>query len=59
MALCVGGSDPVTTTPLRFLHACLAKKKTLAARSSRTKVAPALTPPVAPFESPEELPPCG
>lgn len=59
MALCVGGSGPVTTTPLRFLHVRRAKKKTPAARSSRTKVAPALTPPVAPFESPEELLPCG
>lgn len=59
MALGAGGSDPWTTTPLRFLHVRLAKKNTPAARSSRTKVAPTLTPAVAPLENPEELLPCG
>ncbi|KAG6363226.1 hypothetical protein INS49_008322 [Diaporthe citri] len=46
-------------SPLRFVHVRLAKINTPAARSSRTKVAPTLTPAVAPFESPEELLPCG
>lgn len=59
MALDAGGSDPWTTTSLRFLHVRLAKKNTPVARSSRTKVAPTLTPAVAPLESPEELLPCG
>lgn len=59
MALCVGGSEPLTTTPLRFLQDRLAKNKTAAARNSRTKVAPTLTPAVAPLERPEELLPCG
>lgn len=59
MALGAGGSDPWTTTPLRFLHVRLAKKNTPVASSSRTKVAPTLTPAVAPLESPEELLPCG
>lgn len=55
MPLDVGGSEPLTTTPLRFLHVRLATKNTPAARSSRAKVAPTLTPAAAPFENPEEL----
>lgn len=59
IALGAGGSEPLATTPLCFLHVRLAKKNTAAARSNRTKVAPMLTPEVAPFERPEELPPPG
>lgn len=50
-----GGCDPVKTTSLRFFHVRTAKNDTTAARSSRTKVAPTLTPAVAPFERPWEL----
>ncbi|KAG8164847.1 hypothetical protein KVR01_005122 [Diaporthe batatas] len=50
-----GGSDPVKTTCLRFFHALTAKNDTTAARSSRARVAPTLTPAVPPFERPCEL----
>jgi hypothetical protein len=55
MVLGAGGSEPLKTAPRRFLHVRLAMNNTAAARSNRAKVAPTLTPAVAPFERPEEL----
>ena len=59
MASGVGGSAPLTTTPLRFLHVRLTKNNTAANRISKTNVAPTLMPAVAPMERPEELLLCG
>jgi hypothetical protein len=48
-----GGSEPLKTTPLRFLHVLFAMKNTAAARSKMAKVDPTLTPAAAALESPE------